>query len=271
MRLAVLQRDIIFWRKMFDNLSSYEKALTWIRESMIEVANTYAIPHFDPKFFDTENLVCVDVGANVGAFVLKAIATQRFKRICAFEPFVGNIEIMNSILIDNQLQDKVEIFQNAIYKENKNDVPLHAYHFKCSGDIYLDEEPNSDKDTGLTCQALTLSRAMELLEVERIHYLKMDVEGAEHEIFKNFNEFDKIDVLAIEIHHDNSELIQLLSEHFIFVDIYGLCNENPEDRVLTDIAVEKHITNMEILTHPEINIFLCFNKNSKGITFNHVT
>jgi FkbM family methyltransferase len=258
---------------MFENLSSEEKARDWLQHGLEEVYYSYAIPHYHPDFFDQDNIVCVDAGANIGAFVVKAIASQRFNRVCAFEPFSQNVALMEKMLEVNNMADitgktQVEIYQNAVYKENKNDVPLHAYSFECSGDIYLCEESNPEKDTGETCHAFTLDTTMELLQVDRINYLKMDVEGAEHGIFKNFTEFDKIDVIALETHYDKTETIHLLNEHFVFVNIYECYRD---ERTLSDEEIINPVTNLKYLTHPDVNNFLCFNRNSKGLTFHDVT
>lgn len=53
---------------------------------------------------------------------------------------------------------------------------------------------------GSSCRALTLPTLMHEVGIKAVDILKMDVEGAEREIFSTCNWMDKVKLLAIELH-----------------------------------------------------------------------
>jgi FkbM family methyltransferase len=53
---------------------------------------------------------------------------------------------------------------------------------------------------GNGCRALTLTTLMHEVGIENVDILKMDIEGAEREIFSNCDWIDKVKLLAIELH-----------------------------------------------------------------------
>lgn len=275
-KVVGLRRNIIFWRKeLFDNLKK-ENLATWFQKCMEETKQAYALPTYDPEFYDVGNLVCVDIGANVGAFCLSVNARYGlkippFKHLFAFEPSEDNCQVFNEIMKDNKhlIGANVGLYQNAVYSHSGMQLNMYAAQDTlCSGDIYVSEKTEDSFDMKQTCESLSLKDLMSDLQIERINYLKMDAEGAEHKIFKTFKDHDKIDVLAIEIHNDRKQLIEELSEYYIFADIWQH-NIDPDLRppILTAAAIEDPIEDMDFLINRCPPNFLCINKNSKGLTF----
>jgi hypothetical protein len=104
------------------------------------------------------------------------------------------------------------------------------------------------------------------LKIERINYLKMDIEGAEHKVFETFKDHDKIDVLALELHGEREQLIKELHKHYIFVDIWQYYPEYGGPLLSAD-NVEHPINDLDFLIHRCPPNYLCINRKSKGITF----
>lgn len=66
---------------------------------------------------------------------------------------------------------------------------------------------------------------MEQIGVHKVSLLKFDVEGAEEEMFRSFNEFKTIERLAGELHHDlcNTEsLLMNIKQEYNKVELHPL-------------------------------------------------
>jgi FkbM family methyltransferase len=147
--------------------------------------------------------VIVDIGANIGLFTIQAAQINPKARIAAFEPFPENFECLS---------------RNAINLGLKN-VTLHTYavssHYEQgliveTGDRSLDHqlikqsEKTSDMSNCTPVDVIPLEGIFELMKVNTISLLKVDIEGAEHDVFESTSEktLKRIDRIALE-YHDN--------------------------------------------------------------------
>jgi len=136
----------------------------------------------------------VDAGANVG--MASVYYANRFPtaRIIAVEPEPSNY----TVLLKNVLP-------------YPNIIPVNAALWNTDGEITLargDPEAESFGNWAFyTCEggntkvrAITMPTLMEETNVRSIDLLKMDVEGAEKEIFERWDWFAQVQVMAIELH-----------------------------------------------------------------------
>jgi FkbM family methyltransferase len=134
----------------------------------------------------------VDVGANCGMTSVFFANQYPAARIWALEPEPSNY----SALVRNA-------------RPYPNIVPILAALWSEDGEVEIFSPwPKFTKwgkwgfhvRSGKGCRALTLRSLMSEIGIDSIDMLKVDVEGAEIEIFDSCNWIDKVKVLAIELH-----------------------------------------------------------------------
>ena len=175
----------------FPNLSSHHAIYEWLTESLAECAASYPLSK-------SPQGVAIDIGANVGGFPVHAHSV--FKKIYALEPLKEHCDLMRGLLEELKI-DNVEIIQKAVTGQSGDTLQLRVHDDHHSKDITCANfENESFIDIGETCQTISLKDIFTLTGEDRISYLKVDCEGSEYEIFENFDEYDKIDLIAMEIH-----------------------------------------------------------------------
>jgi hypothetical protein len=115
----------------------------------------------------------------------------------------------------------VEAYCNAVYSESGKVLNLVRPKNNISGDVFCSE--SNDAGVIEKCETISLNDIIQTLNIAKIDYLKIDCEGAEYEIFENFNDFDKISIIALEIHEVGDSpllrkelLLKKLHKHYMF-------------------------------------------------------
>lgn len=147
----------------------------------------------------TQPKVIVDAGANIGLTSIYFTNKYPDAKIIAIEPEQSNFEILkenitpypNIIPIQSALWDKNE-------EINLIDPGLGKWGF-------MTEMKNSSeslpRDTCHTVIAMTVDKIMKDYDLKRINILKIDIEGAEREVFTNTSSWiEKVDSIIIELH-----------------------------------------------------------------------
>ncbi len=157
----------------------------------------------------------IDGGANVGYSSLWFMKKYPGAKIMAIEPEDSNYKVLE-----------------ANTKRWKNIIPIRAgmWHKNTFLKIVDDgtgewgfrtEEVNSEK--GATLKAITVDEILKQSGCDKIDILKIDIEGAERELFsKNYSWMDKVNILVIELH---DRLKPGCSESF-----YSAINESEWDK-----------------------------------------
>lgn len=156
--------------------------------------------HQEYDFRATEPLqTIVDAGANIGLTSIFLANRYPDAKIVAIEPEASNFEL---------LKKNVAPYANV--------VPVHAALW-CRNEPVSVVDPGLDKwgfmtvngDAGgssgaATChdvEGLTVDRIMHLHGLARIDLLKVDIEGAEKEVFQDSSRWiDRVDALIVELH-----------------------------------------------------------------------
>lgn len=174
----------------------------------------------------TQDDVWLDAGANVGFFAVSI--ADRVKFVYSFEPENGNY---------------LQLLENVGLNGITNVIPLP---FALVGNddttrtFYVSKLPNQALHTllgndrtynKLVVNATNINTAIEYFGINKI---KMDVEGAEYELFKAIRDdlWAKIDEIVLEFHfgnlHDHpehkkfKEVVAILEKHFPY-QIYNEC------------------------------------------------
>lgn len=171
-----------------------------------EVVKTYQEIFVDEIYrFETKqaNPIIFDCGANIGISTLYFKTLYPNAIIQAFEPDTNLFEVLSKNIDDNGFKNIV-LHKAAIWIENTT----ISFASKGSEGSHID-------NTGLSSnqvQAIQLSGILENLD--RIDFLKMDIEGAEYQVIKDCAaQLPKIENLFLEYHglvNETNHLQELL-------------------------------------------------------------
>jgi FkbM family methyltransferase len=152
------------------------------------------------KFKSKNESVIYDIGANIGVSTLFFRLNYPNAKIIAFEADKNIYEILKNNL---KAYNNIEIINKAAWIENR----IVSFDNEGSDSGKIDN--NGDKKV----EAI---RLLEFLEKEeKINLLKMDIEGAETEVFMDIKyQLNKIDNIIMEYHYKNNsedKLIEILT------------------------------------------------------------
>lgn len=149
----------------------------------------------------------LDIGAHIGVFSIYARLFNPQVKIIALEPEPDNSALLKENLKLNHCKN-VTVKQLAIVPNEQPTTTLYLHknshnHSTLSPEHHIISSPNHY----ITVPATTMEKLIKQNKLEKIGLLKMDIEGAEFEIFQSFNFsiFQSIRNIAIEYHefHNN--------------------------------------------------------------------
>ena len=165
--------------------------------------------------------VVVDLGANIGMFTL--FASQKAKKVYSIEPLP---ETYNSLVKNTEEVNNVITLNKALYSKEeemefvKNEISISSSFFR--------KKPNSET---IKVKTINFNNFVREYNIDRINYLKIDIEGAEFDLFENIDENylqNNIDKIFMEIHimNENFKLNNILNK----IDKYFLYNIESENQ-----------------------------------------
>jgi len=161
----------------------------WVLKEVLLDGEYDFLPQISPK-------VIVDAGANIGLTAI--FFTNKFPDaiIYALEPEVSNYKILEANVSS---YPQIRPFKTALWNQNK---PINLINPDCGhwGFITLDSDPTQHKQLGQV-DAITLDAFMGKMNLEHIDILKIDIEGAEKEVFESSSIWiGKIGIIMTELH-----------------------------------------------------------------------
>lgn len=152
--------------------------------------------------FKNKPKVIVDAGAYIGDTSAYFLSKFESARVVSLEPDIRNYKIAKRNL--NPYEDRVKLLNKGLYSEEA----MMGISGEGTG-VSLSEE-------GSDVECLSMKELMSELSTNRVDLLKMDIEGAEKDIFssKNLEWINKVHNLIVEVHDKNFEkdLVKLLSK-----------------------------------------------------------
>lgn len=141
--------------------------------------------------------VIVDAGANIGLTSVFYANKYPEARILAIEPESSNYEILKKNISP---YPKIIAVHAGLWKDNKDlnvvDPGLGNYGFQTVDHRRSDRPDNIESVSGVTIDKLMVD-----YEIEHIDILKIDIEGAEKEIFENASSWiSRVGVIEVEMH-----------------------------------------------------------------------
>jgi len=133
--------------------------------------------------------VIIDMGANIGLSAIFFKQLYPKAKISAYEADKNIFEILSKNLDNNGFED-VEKYNLAVW--NTNDTLFFKADNADGGHV-------SDDDSGMSVKAVDFNEI--LSNYDRVDFLKMDIEGAENEMFDKIAEnLHKVDNIFLEYH-----------------------------------------------------------------------
>ena len=174
-------------------------------------AEVFGLDEYETPWLDWSRVVyVVDAGAHVGGFTLWA-ASRSQCRIEALEPNAPTRALLESNVRRERVDDRVQVRPWAIAAATGTRRLRPAADSAASA--LVDEPARGD----VQVQAVTLEDAIRASGFPRIDLLKMDIEGAEHEVFGALDAatLNLVDFWIIECHPvpgtDHAALARVLS------------------------------------------------------------
>ncbi len=165
-----------------------------------------------------DNPVVVDVGANLGYFSLFIAVEKPDVTIHAFEPVPANFRMLE------KNQSEFPDVDWHIYPEAVSGGPESLELYYEGPDKYTDSagvvQMRLEDTQTLVVKAISITRLMSELVLEKIDFLKLDCEGSEYGILYSLPQsaFDQIGYMMIETHkteienHDHITLLRFVQE-----------------------------------------------------------
>lgn len=143
----------------------------------------------------------LDAGANIGLATIYFKAFFPNLKVLAVEPSQQVYERMRHHILINKLKN-VSSFNGAVWSKNTNLELDTSFRDKQDWSI----RTISKKGKGAEIEALSIPSLMTRMNLQTLDILKMDIEGAESEIFANIETVEewlsKVKCLIVEIHDE---------------------------------------------------------------------
>ncbi len=162
-----------------------------IREIWVE--DTYRVRGLDKERWRDRPVI--DLGANIGAFSLIALAYDACK-VISVEPHPDNFKVLTENLGNHPRAERTWPMELAAASRSGLTLPLSGVE----GEAHLF---GGQAGTEATVPVQTISLA-EIMPEGRTGFLKCDIEGAEYDVFAGSDSavLDRIDRIAMEWHGD---------------------------------------------------------------------
>jgi FkbM family methyltransferase len=148
----------------------------------------------------------IDIGANIGAFTVAALRAGA-GQVHAFEPLPENLEMIRQNLELNQLQDHVQLHDQAV-SEDGQPATFYFNPQDAGGGTFFPAIHAAWRDGQTSAGEMRTVACVRLPEFlcqlpGPCDLLKMDCEGAEHGIVRSLAEMhDRVKAIVFEFHSD---------------------------------------------------------------------
>jgi FkbM family methyltransferase len=142
----------------------------------------------------------VDIGANIGAAAVAFLHQFPKARLIAVEPAAGNFAVLQQNLAP--FADRAVAVHAAVWPTPAR-LQLHG-GFRDSLDWSFQVRPAQDISAEPSVEGITIPQLLEQQRIDGIDLLKIDIEGAEGELFRGDTSWlTRVRHLCIELHDDD--------------------------------------------------------------------
>ena len=163
----------------------------------------HILKQFNTDFYwflkENEDLNMIDLGANIGLFSM--FAAPICEKVFSVEPTPSHFALMQE-LVDLAGIKNIEMLNLAVGTEDgEAEFNIHERNSTMNSFISHRTDPHSGKTVKVKTK--TLNSIIDSLDIDRVGFVKMDIEGFENEIIfeESFEEaLTKIDGMYVEVH-----------------------------------------------------------------------
>jgi FkbM family methyltransferase len=164
--------------------------------SDVEVMQQVLLDHEYDFILPIQPRVIIDAGANIGFTSVFFANLYPDATIVALEPDRSNFQLLERNIAN---YPHIRAVNAALWCENKQ-LSLFTLDGAHAGFYTADGDTKSQRECG-EVSAITLEELMNTQGLNAIDVLKMDIEGAEKEVFQSSSAWiDKVNVLLVELH-----------------------------------------------------------------------
>jgi FkbM family methyltransferase len=147
------------------------------------------------------NQVVIDIGANIGVFALYAANISPTVRVYAFEPASRSFAVLERNVRANNLAN-VQCYRYSV-SQRSGIGSLYVTNTGSTADTMIASRiPSAGIMEAEQVECLSLKDLFVHCRIEKCHFLKVDVEGSEFDIFAAtpYETLQKIEMIALEYH-----------------------------------------------------------------------
>jgi FkbM family methyltransferase len=163
--------EVVFWD---GTRISHPPARAGLLEAVVELSldRVYTAGFYRPADGD----VIIDAGANVGVFAIQTARQNPRSRIIALEPFSENFEYLQAN-VARSYPKTIKCCETAL------GAAFGKGHMHAAGSRSLDHVLRVDSTAMDGIPVIPLSGLFDLAHAPEIDFLKVDIEGSEHDVF----------------------------------------------------------------------------------------
>jgi FkbM family methyltransferase len=171
MRASVPSDTVVLWD---GTRIAHPPARDGLREALREIwmERIYTTGFYSPADGD----VVIDAGANIGLFAIYIARQNRKCRVVALEPFAENFQYLEAN-VERAGAKNVSCHQTALGAASGTGT------MEAVGDRSLDHVLRIDPRSANGVPVMPLSEIFALAGADAIDFLKVDIEGSEHDVF----------------------------------------------------------------------------------------
>lgn len=223
------QQELSYYQDLTLKFETHDS--DWLKSITGEIFEQKEYEHEGVKILPGD--VVLDLGGNIGIFASYALAMGA-SRIYTVEPYPQYLELLARNLW--KFRDHVEILPYCVTNENKFGH-LHVNFEKNTiyNEVFRERNWSMDdsSEPPVPVECIRLSSLLERHRIERIDFLKMDIEGSEYFIFRDLDKNllqERVSRIAIEYHWSYGQ------EHLGIIEQLRNCGFDVVDLPVFDLA-----------------------------------
>lgn len=177
-----------------------------------------------PKGFEINSGDTVlDLGAHIGTFAIYASKKVEHGKVISLEPNQDNFKLLRRNIFLNGCKNILALNKAVSSKSDKLKLFLNSEN-NGAHSFYKRNQEHFSEDKSYFVDSISLDKLFKKLNISKINFLKMDIEGAEYDVLLNSSHetLQKVDKIALEYHtiegRNFKELINFLERNGFKVD-----------------------------------------------------
>jgi FkbM family methyltransferase len=185
-RQIELKDEILNASKLIGKDDQFEQWATPMGTYWIAAGSRYVLPYNlaeqkreiygSGSNFIREGDIVLDCGANIGVFVRTALDAGA-KTVVAIEPAPENIECLRRNFQPEIANGRVIVYPKGVWDKDEF-LTLHVDHHNSAADSFV-MQPKDSHESDEKFPLTTIDKLVTELNLPRVDYIKMDIEGAE--------------------------------------------------------------------------------------------